>query len=204
MKAPQMGSLQTVSSPFLRTLLVRVTMLVLFAASVALVWCSVSLRLLPVIEEGKQKAAEVSTLANEVQKLEANWDLIEAERTEAHYWASKALLFYGLDECTNWQKEFQAQAVALGFEENLQQGEAKPHPRSAHKLSLVPAEIDLQSMLDSPATNSPYKRLMNLTGILPKTKQRIDLVELVVVGNSNSVDKAKAVVQFWSQEPALK
>jgi hypothetical protein len=35
---------------------------------------------------------------------------------------------------------------------------------------------------------------------LQKPNRRIDLLELVVLGGSNSVQQAKAVVQLWSQE----
>ena len=79
-------------------------------------------------------------------------------------------------------------------------GQTQPHPRTEHKLFLCPTTIELRPAPVSQSTNSSYQRLMNFTGLLQQTRRRVDLLELFVVGNSNSVRQVKALVQLWSEE----
>ena len=199
MKPPPKPSPPAVPDRFLRTLLVRLAMLLVLAGSVWLVWSSVN-RLTLVNRQLKQKTSAVSVLADEVQKLERKSDPAEVAQTEARFEEAKKALFAGPVECAQWQKELEEKTLALGLEASIQPSQPRPHPRTEHKLSLLSTTVDLQPPLSSAITNFPYQRLVNFTRILQKPKQRIDLLDLVVLGNSNSIRHATAVLQLWSQE----
>ena len=199
MKPAAKDALQTIPDPFLRTLLVRLVMLLVLAGSVWLVWWSVN-RLILVNRQLKQKTSAVLAVADEVQKLERLSEPDEAARMEARFIAATNSLFAGPGECAGWLKELPEQTLALGLEATLQPGQAQPHSRAEQKLALLSTTIDLHPAVGTLWTNFPYQRLVNFTGVLGKPKQRIDLLELEVLGSSNSVRQAKAVVQLWTQE----
>ena len=49
-------------------------------------------------------------------------------------------------------------------------------------------------------SEEPITHLEWFTALLQQTKRRVDLLELSVVGNFNSVRQTKAVVQLWAEE----
>ena len=199
MKPAAKDTTQTIADPWLVELLVRLAMFLVLGGSVWLIWWSVD-RLTLVNRQLNQKSSAVAAIADEVQILDRKLDPIQFARTEERFKAANQAIFAGPDECAGWSKEIPEQALNLGLEATLQPGQVQPHVRADFKLSLLSNTIDLHPAVGSQWTNFPYQRLLDFTGVLQKPGRRIDLLELVVIGGSNSVRQAKAVVQLWSQE----
>ena len=68
-----------------------------------------------------------------------------------------------------------------------------PHARQA-------AGLTQEDSLVGKAARQEHKRLLDLTQNITTQKKRVDLVELLATGTSNSVSQAKLGLQLWSQE----
>ena len=191
MKPATPPPLPAIPAPFLRTLLLRLLMLLILAGSVWLVWATF-LRMSLVIRQSKDKTLAVSALGNEVQRLEQRWDRAEIERIEARFEEAQAAVFREPDYAA-WTNALREQTRALNFDATITQG--RPQLETNMNPSVRHATVDLRPALGNGATNSPYERLLTFAGTLEKTKQRVDLVELSVHGNFNSVHEARAVLE---------
>ena len=178
----------------------RLAVVLVLAAVMALVWWSVNQRLLPVLHQGQQTAQEVSTLANEVQQLEAQWNPDDITNTEGLFQDSKQSLLTSDEDRLALSRTLQEEAEALNFFADVKLGQVQPFPTAGYKLSLLLTTINLQTAPGNSLTNTPYARLMHFTRLLTQIKPRVDLLDLSVAGNSNSVQQAQAVLQFWSEE----
>ncbi len=192
-------SLPPIPASVVRTLLVRLAMLLVLAGSVWLAWWSVD-RYLLMQRLQREKDSELAGLVDEVQQLELKWDAGEAERVEARFKEAGELLFAGPEERDGWQKEMQREGLLQAFATTVRLGPAQPHPATEHKLSTFRATLDLQAAPAARSAKSPYARLLGFAGTLEKGERRVDWLELSVLGNSNSVRQASAVLQLWSQE----
>ena len=178
-------------------------MLLVFALSVWLVWRSVD-RLPPVQRSLRQKDWERAGLANDVQQLEMQWNASEAKRTEKMYLEAGELLFAGPEERDRWQQEIKRHGLSTGFDATVRLINSQPHPQAEHKLSLHRVTIDLLSAPAGRSTNSPYQRLLSFARALENSKRRVDVIALMVDGNSNSVRHARAVVELWAKQEETK
>ena len=189
---------QFASPSFLRALLGRLVLLILFVGSLYLVVWSVN-RLPPVNKQLQDINKEFSRLANEVEQISLKWDAADAEEiAAAQFQQAQEQLFVGAEEFPDWQKEVKRQSVPTALDANSQLGKAQAPPTLEKKLSIIPATIDIQPATGTRATNAPYKRLLDFIQNLSNQKRRADLVELTVSGHSNSVTQAKAVFHLWS------
>lgn len=189
----------TRDTSFLRTLLVRLVMLLVLAGSVGLVWWSVN-RLVLINRQLKEVAMAMSTLDFEVQQLEQDLKPIEVARVENRYKEAQQSLSGGPEENDSWVNILQEDALAVSLLGKVELGSSQSLPRADLKLSFTPATIEISPLMESPQTSIPYQRVLNFTGILQKPDRRIDLLDFRVLGNSNSVRHATAVVQLWSPE----
>lgn len=189
----------TSGTSFLRTLLVRLVMLLVLAGSVGLVWWSVN-RLVLMNRQLKEVSMTMSALGFEVQQLEQGLNPIAVARSEDRYKEAQKSISGGPEESDSWLNILQEEALALSLLGTVELGKIQPLPRANLKLSFIPATIELRPLMESPQTSIPYQRMLNFTGILKKPNRRIDLLDFHVLGNSNSVHHATAVVQLWSPE----
>src|SRR5262249_47034541 len=134
---------QMMADPLVRTLLVRLAMLLVLCASIWLVWRSVN-RLSLANRQLKQKSSAVSALAEEGQHLERKWDAEELAGTEARFKDAKESLFAGSEECVAWLKDLPEKTLALGLEPTLEPVQRSSDARTKPKLSLVSMTIELQ------------------------------------------------------------
>jgi hypothetical protein len=192
-------SLSPIPRSVVRSTLVRVLMLLVFGFSVWLAWRGVK-RLEPVQQSLRDKDSERATLANDVQKLEMQWNAAEAERTEERFKAAGELLFAGPEERDRWQQEIKRHGFSAAFDATVQLGSARPHPQSEHNLSVQPVTINLMAAPFGRSTNPPYQRLLSFARTLENSKRRVDVLEFSVDGGSNSVRQARAVLELWARQ----
>lgn len=192
--------LQSTNPPsVLNTLLVRVVILLILASSVGLVLRSVN-RLRSVNAQLKLESLAVSSLGNEVQQLEQGWNPVKSAQTEEQFKAANEALFGGTEEMVTWQSRLPEEALASSISAIVQPSQSQPYPAAEMKLSVLPVKIELQPVLESQRTNISYQQLLTFAELFQKSNRRIDLVELHVLGNSNSVRQATALVRLWGRE----
>jgi hypothetical protein len=183
---------------FYQYLVGRVVMLILFMGALWLLIWSAN-RLPPLNREIERESMRVAQLADEVGQLQIGWNATEAEEVTKTVKETRAQFFATPEEYTKWQQEIQSQTAPLGLDASSQLLKSKPTPEE--KFSVMPAviAIDVQPSPESTVTNSPYKRLLEFGKTLAHPSKRVDVTELLVTGNSNSVQQARIEVQLWSQ-----
>jgi hypothetical protein len=183
---------------FYQYLVGRVVMLILFIGALWLVIWSAN-RLPPLNREIERESMRVAQLADEVGQLQIAWNAAEAEQVTKTVKETRAQFFATPEEYTKWQQEIQSQTAPLGLDASSQLLKSKPTPEE--KFSVMPAviAIDVQPSPESAVTNSPYRRLLEFGKTLTHPNKRVDVTELLVTGNSNSVQQARIEVQLWSQ-----
>lgn len=179
--------------------LLRICLLAGCIFSVALVWWSID-RLMPVMDQNKAKALEMSQLGDEVEQLKYKWNPAEAEQTEKDFRAVQQVLFSEPEEIRQWGGELEGRADFAAFKTKLEVGNAEPHPGGAGELSVIPARLILHPTAIPGSTNTAYGRLLSFSRLMMDSKKRFDLMELSVEGDSNSVRNVEAVVQLFASE----
>jgi len=180
-----------------RPWLARLVMLLMLAGSVGLVWWRVNYLLL-VDQQLEKASSEVAALDLEVQQLEADWSPIEVAQVEEHFNEARESISGAPEEGTLWSGLLQEEALGTSLLATIRMGQSQPHPQANLKLASTPATIEIHPLMENPLNNIPYLNLMNFLGVLAKPNWRIDLLDLQVTGNSNSIHQATAVVQFWA------
>ncbi len=187
----------------LRVWLVRLGMVVFCAACLGVVWWSLFVRLQPVSQAHRDKALEMSHLADNVEQLRVKWAAEPVKQIEARFSAARQKLFTGQEQILKWQDETTRQGADLGLDITMDLSPSQPYPGMEQKIGLVRAGIDITPIREG-FTNSVYQRLLQFAEILVATDKRCDLTLLSAEGNYESVRHARAVVQLLSEPKGAK
>jgi hypothetical protein len=179
-------------------LLGRIIMLAVFVGALVLLIWSVN-RLQPLNQELQAQTTSVSQLADQVERMQANWNPEEAEQVAKTMRQTRAKLFATPEEYTRWQQEIQSHSTPLGLDASSELLKAKPTADNRFASTPAVIAIEVQPTADVPATNSPYLRLLEFGQSLVRPSKLVDVTELTVSGNSNSITQARIEVQLWSQ-----
>jgi len=198
---------------FVRTFVARFVLLFVFAASVILIWWNVAG--IPWLDNGleswgvyrlqrmetlrQQESAKQAQLLDETSKMESRWNRSEAEQVGAKFKQAQEQLFAGNEEFLRWQEELKRQTNQFSLEVKAQSSRTQACPLPNKVFTIIPATIEMR-VSDELLTQAPYKRVLDLAKNLTTQKKRVDLLELSVKGNSNSVSQAKFELQLWSEE----
>lgn len=182
-----------------RNLKVRLLLLLVFTASVALVWWSIN-RLPDWEQKLKQTGAQVAGMESEILQLDMRWNAQEAEQIAAGLKDSEEQLLSGREEVNAWQTNLQRRADQFTLVVSAGVTRTQDCPLPGKRFSIFAATLDVSSITPGQRTNSPYLRLLNFAQNLSGEKKRVDLLEVNASGNSNSVSKATLGLQLWSLE----
>jgi hypothetical protein len=183
---------------FLLVWLARLGMVVFCAACFGLVWWSLFVRLQPVSQTHREKALEMSRLADDVEQLRVNLAAEPAGLAEARFSAAREHLFAGQEQILNWQDETTRLAADLGLDIKIDLSPPQPYPGMEQEIALVQAGIDITPAVEGfPA--SAYQRLLQFAEVLVAADKRCDLTLLSAEGNFNSVRHARFVVQLLAE-----
>jgi len=182
-----------------RAVVVRVVLLLVFSGSLALIGWSFG-RLAPAEKKLQMQTDKIARLEDEVLKLELKWNPREAEQVAARFKQAQEQVFAGNEEFLRWQDQLKSQSNQMVLEIKAQIGKTQACPLPNQVFSIISATVDAQPIFDEPSTNSPYKRVLDFAQYLTTQKKRVDLVDFMVNGNSNSVTQAKLGLQLWAQE----
>jgi len=200
MQNPLKSFVQTLPPEVFRDLKVRLALLLIFAASAALVVWSIIYRLPESDKKLERQNTKIAELERDIDLLERNWNSQEAEQIAGRFKQSHELLFAGQDEVGGWQAELKRQADQLAVTVNAGVTRTQDCPLPGKRFSIMSAKVDVRPITPGVRTNSPYVRLLSFAQNLSAQSKRVDLVELEVTGRSNSVSEAKMDLQLWSLE----
>jgi len=131
--------------------------------------------------------------------LELNPNPLLVEQMSARFKQVQEELFASHDEAIDWPELKRSPSRFVPkLEEQVGRTQACPLP--GKQFSIIAANLNLQSTPESIAAASPYKQVLDFAQTLTTQKKRVDLMELTVSGNSNSVSMAKMGLQLWAQE----
>lgn len=204
MKPPAKPPLPKSAQLRLQRLLTRLAMLAILALSLALLWWSLAVRLAPVNRQYQEKMRELSALVDQVDKSRLQWPASKLEQLQAEYQVAQSLLFADAAEVADWETTVKNQTAQLGLETTLQLDGPQADPAAGQKLLVLRAALKLQPAKNATVAGPPYARLLDFAQSLDAGNKRIDLLELSVAGNSNSVQQADLVVSLWSSERSSK
>ena len=200
MKPSSKPAVPRVPRPLVRTILIRLAMAVVLGISVWLALWSYFKRFQPVALEYLQKTAEQARLSSEVQRLERDWNAVEAARVETQYAAARGQLLSGSGALADWEQQLKRETLDLALTATPRLGPPEPCAANDLRLTNVTVAVDLQPAAIAGTTNGPYHRLLGFTRLLQDSAKRTDLVALEADGRSNSVEHARAVLRLWSGE----
>ena len=199
MPNPLKNFVQTLTPEVFRDLKVRLALLFVFAASVALAWWSINR--LPASENLlARQNTKINELEYQIDEFGRRWNPQEAEQIAVRFKQSQELLFAGQDEVGGWQTELKRQADQLAVSVNAGVTRTQACPLPGKRFSIMTATIDVRPVTPGVRTNSPYLRLLNFAQTLSAQNKRVDVMELKAIGRSNSVSEAKLDLHFWSLE----
>lgn len=182
--------------------LVRVGLFAGLGAALALIYWSVFVRFLPMTREHNAKASQMTRAADELEVLRRRFSAEEIEGVRSRYAEAQASLFDLKTETTEWQTQIEEQARSGTLNPNVKFG-APAANTNLNGISAITAEVTLQPDPNVRTTNTPYARLLKFTDGLASSPKRLDLLELSVTGDSNSVSQAQVVVQLLAGEKKL-
>jgi len=178
---------------------VRLLLLFVFAASVALAWWSINR--LPASEKKlAQQNTKITELENQEGVLTNRWNPQEAELIAGRFKQSQEQLFAGQDALGGWQADLKQQADQLAVSVKPGVTNTQDCPLPGKRFAIMSATVDVRPITPGIRTNSPYLRLLSFAQNLSSQNKRVDLIELKASGSSNSVSEAKMDVQLWSLE----
>jgi hypothetical protein len=165
------------------------------AVALGLLYWSVFVRLLPVAAENNLQSRQMTRLSDDLELLRRRFSPAEVESIKARYTAAQEMLFVPEQEMANWETQILEQARVGTLDAKVKMG--APQPASGiDGINAITAEVSMQPNLIMGATLTPYARMLKFTQALATSPKRLDLVELSVTGDSNSVSQAQAVVQL--------
>ena len=178
---------------------VRLLMLFVFAASVALAWWSINR--LPASEKKlAQQNTKITELENQIDEFGRRWNPQEAEQIAGRFKQSQEQLFAGQDVLGGWQADLKQQADQLAVSVKPGVTNTQDCPLPGKRFAIMSATVDVRPITPGIRTNSPYLRLLSFAHNLSSQNKRVDMLEVAVTGRSNSVSEAKMDVQLWSLE----
>ena len=200
MKAPVRAPLPKVAQLRIRRLLVRLAMLAVLVLSLWLLWWSLFVRLAPVNRQYLEKTRELSGLGDELDQKKSQWPAPKLVELEAQYRAAQARLFADAEEIAEWGRKLKLQTAPLGLETTIQMAAPLAGAEARPELAVTRASLNLVAVRAAGATNASYQQLLNFARSLEESRQRIDLLEFCVDGQSNAIQQAGVVVQLWLPE----
>jgi len=174
----------------------RILLLVLTIGAFGLVWWSIN-RLLPLQGQYAKLTAQVLPQEYEADRTETAQARKEQETANSRYEAAYRDRLANRKEVEAWVKRLEelAEPLALGLE--LQFSTPVSQAGEDQGLATLPVTLEIEPLPGFASTDSAYQRVLQFIQAAGTTEKRADLLQLTVMGRSNSVSRATARVQLW-------
>jgi hypothetical protein len=179
--------------------LVRMGLCAGLGIALALLYWSVFVRLLPITKQHNAKALQMTRAADELETLRRRFSAEEIEGLRSRYAQAQDALFDLKSGATDWQTQVEEEARNGTLTSNVKLGTPALITNVAG-IAAITAEVVLQPNVNERTNVTAYARLLKFTDGLASTAKRLDLLELSVTGDSNSVSQAQVVVQLLAGE----
>lgn len=184
-----------------RDLLLRGLLMVSVIGSLALVWWSLQ-RLAPLQQRTRVLSTTIARLSSEVDQMEGKWTQPQVEQLIQKFSQVQGHLIVGQTGLEGWLQNLKQQVLSMALDVKADFGKAGPQEAGSQKLAVIPTTVSVEVKPASgiESVQTPYQRVLQLSQRLTAQERRADLVELSVVGGTNSVSRAVAVVNLWAGE----
>jgi hypothetical protein len=181
-------------------LLFRVIILVAVLGSVAMIWWSFVLVLLPRQQQAKDLSLRVSRLSAEVDDLDGQWTQAQMTNVTNQFSQVDLKLFGGQAGVDAWLANLKELAGSLALDVGADFGPPSPQTAGGRTLNVIPATVSIKVQPAGPETKtpSPYGRVLLLGQLLSVENKRADLTELTMDGGTNSINRVALVLNYWA------
>jgi hypothetical protein len=183
-------------------LVFRLAILVVILGSLGLAWWSFAKVLPPLQIRSRGLASTYAQLSSDVDKLALEWPAAKAAEVTNEYNEVRSQLFSNEAAFANWLANLNGQASTLTLDAKADFGKTSPVVAPGEKLATIPASIfvEVRPPQAGVPTQSPYQRIVQLTGQLCAQEKRTDLAELTISGGVGSISSARVVLHLWAGE----
>lgn len=197
--APQARPLPRNGTPP-RDWLFRVITLVAVLGSVAVIWWSLVMVLFPRLKQSRDLSSTVSRLSAEVDNLEQQWTKAGPEQVSNQLRQVDLKLFEGRADVGAWLANLGEQAAPLALDARADLGPASRQTAGGRTLTVIPATVlvEVQPARPEMTNRSAYQRVLQWSQRLWNEDKRADLMELTVVGGTNSIGRVTLVLNCWA------
>ena len=185
-----------------REVMFRIVILAVILSSVGLAWWSFAKVLPPLQDKNRELSSTVSRLGTEVDEMDRQWPKAAADQVTNNYQRVRAQLFSNEAAFANWLANLSGQASTLTLDAKADFGKTAPVPAPGETLATIPATIviEVPSPPGEGAAQSPFQRVVQLTGQLCAGQRRTDLAELRLSGGVGSISRVVVVLDLWAGE----
>ncbi len=167
-----------------------------------LLWTSVS-RLVRARAESREVSRRIAQLSGEIDVMRAQWPGSRTQAIADRLPAAQASLFSGPPAVAEWIESVRARAIPLDLETDFEFIGARTQAFD-RSVAVIRTRVQVAPDHDADSPRPAYHRLLALGEVLARHEKRLDILELTVHGDSNSVAEASAVIEMWSEDnPAV-
>ncbi len=177
----------------------RLVIVALLAGSAALAWWSLW-RLEPLQRQSRELNSTIARLSVQIEELERKWSRGQVEEVGDRFKQAHAQLFSDQPALENWMNGLKEQSESLALEAKTTFGKTIPVNSADQELAMIPTTVSVNVIPLRKTGQSawPYRRLVQLSQGLARQDKRADLVEMTVLGGTNSVAGAVLVFNLWA------
>ena len=182
-------------------ILLRALFFLCVLGSLALVWWSVR-RLAPLQQKSRELSTTVARLSAEVDQMDGKWTKQDVEQIVRKFGQVQGHLFGGQAAGEAWLIKLKEQGIPMALDVKADFGKTAAQEAGDRKLAVIPATVSIE-VRPAPGIEGvlpPYQRMLQLSQRLTAEEKRADLVELNVVGGTNSICRAVVVLDLWAGE----
>lgn len=180
----------------------RLVVVLLLVGSIALAWWSLKFRLLPAQKQSRELSVSVTRLSTEVDDLERQWSKVKQDEVTRRLNQAHAQLFDNQDAVQSWLFNIKAQSDPLLLDAKASLGKSLPKTTNGQEIAIIPATVSVSvvPIFGVQDKESPYQRILRFSEGLATLQKRADLIDLTVLGGTNSVNSAGLVFHLWAGE----
>jgi hypothetical protein len=178
----------------------RVLLLSCVIGSLSLLWWSVQ-RLTPVRTRAEDLSRTILQVTTDLEAMGSKWSVDGAHELLEDLDEQSAQRLFNDHSLSNWMAELRLQTIPLVLDTSIQVGAHVAASTNANSPVILPITFDVTPRPDMESSYSPYQRLLRFLFQLSNSQKRVDLVELEVHGQTNSIRYAQALLHLWMEKP---
>lgn len=178
----------------------RLGLFLVVGAALLVIYWSVN-RLLETQRQGAALDQQFARLTGDIELMQTRWSEAKTADLQRRVADARQELFEGAPAVQAWEESIRAEAVPLALDAEIAFTGTRQETMGDQHLTLMQATIDLAPAEGVASERSSYRRVLDFSQRLAAQSRRLDLLELSVQGGSNSVGRARAVVELWATDP---